>query len=319
MTHSEQIHRNNSSQTTLYRQRALLPAAALVLFMLGGLALLLWRTPMPAARQQGLPLATLSAGDFHALAFLPDKEEVVLFGHHNGIMRSDDGGRTWTTLIEQRGFDAMSILVRDTVPPQIAVAGHHIFQASWDGGQTWQSVSHSLPSNDIHALVMNPDRPEQLTVYVAGEGLFSSFDGGRSWDRLAGQPAVVKDTMTLASAGGDPETLYLGTLRSGLWRSQDGGVTWAELGWDSQFGSILALAVDPLARTTLYVGTNRGLFKSTDGGNTWTQLPYPGQNAAVVALHPRKPATLLAISVTSEGMGSLYRSDDGGRSWSDAP
>lgn len=32
--------------------------------------------------------------DFHALAFGPTEPDVVFFGHHNGVMRSQDGGRT---------------------------------------------------------------------------------------------------------------------------------------------------------------------------------------------------------------------------------
>ena len=33
----------------------------------------------------------------------------MFFGHHNGVMRSDDGGRTWKPLVDRRGFDAMQL------------------------------------------------------------------------------------------------------------------------------------------------------------------------------------------------------------------
>src|SRR5437016_5064897 len=36
------------------------------------------------------PLATLSTADFHALAFSPDNPDTAFFGHHNGIMRTED-------------------------------------------------------------------------------------------------------------------------------------------------------------------------------------------------------------------------------------
>ncbi len=39
-------------------------------------------------------LATLDTSDQHALVFSPAGPNVVFFGHHNGIMRSDDAGRT---------------------------------------------------------------------------------------------------------------------------------------------------------------------------------------------------------------------------------
>lgn len=58
--------------------------------------------------QTGGAIATLQTADFHALAFTPDNPNVVFFGHHNGMMRSDDGGRTWTPLVERQNFDAMA-------------------------------------------------------------------------------------------------------------------------------------------------------------------------------------------------------------------
>src|SRR3989304_6530363 len=58
----------------------------------------------------------LRTADFHALAFSPNNPDVAFFGHHNGVMRSEDGGQTWSALVEQRNFDAMGLAVSPTDP-----------------------------------------------------------------------------------------------------------------------------------------------------------------------------------------------------------
>ena len=59
--------------------------------------------------------------------------------------------------------------------------------------------------------------------------------------------------------------------------------TWTTLGPEG--GSILSLAVDPVAPTTLYAGTvSGGIFKSTDGGGSWTLIDTGLTGSTVSAL-----------------------------------
>ena len=39
-------------------------------------------------------IGVFEAGDFHTLALSANDPNLVFFGHHNGITRSTDGGRT---------------------------------------------------------------------------------------------------------------------------------------------------------------------------------------------------------------------------------
>lgn len=261
------------------------------------------------------PLAVLHTPDFHALAFAPDDPDVVVLGHHNGILRSDDGGRTWQALVERPNFDAMGLAVHRRDGRRIYLAGHLIFQASGDGGRTWRAVEHDLPYTDIHGLAMSPDNPDRLYAFVVGHGLFRSEDGGRRW--MAVPAALPPDVMALAAAGGQPETVYAGSMRGGVMRSTDGGATWTASATGRVSSTVFALAVDPLSRNTVYAGTNGGLFKSTDGGATWTKLPFPGANAVALAVSPARPTRVLAIWMKRRGQGLVYRSDDGGRTWGD--
>lgn len=264
-----------------------------------------------AGSTTGGAIATLRTGDFHALAFSPSNPNTVFFGHHNGIMRSDDGGRTWTSLVDRPNFDAMSLAVSRASGGPIYLAGHDVFQISTDGGKTWQPVEHNLPGTDIHGFAMGTDDSNRLYALVAGQGGFQSGDGGRTWQPLGGLPG---DVMALAAAGGDPETLYAGSMSAGVLRSMDGGRGWAPA--TNGFGArgVYALAIDPSARQTIYAGGDGGLYKSVDGGASWSKLPFPGDNAVALTVSPAQPNVILAISVRGQ-QGLVYRSEDGGQSW----
>lgn len=259
----------------------------------------------------GGAIATLRTGDFHSLAFSPDNPNVVFFGHHNGLMRSDDSGQTWAALVDRPNFDAMGLAVSRANGRQLYLAGHDIFQVSMDGGATWQPVPHDLPGTDIHGFAMSPDDPNRLYALVAGQGVFQSADGGRTWQPLGGVP---DDVMALAAAGGTPETLYAGSMSAGVLRSNDGGENWTPATAGLGTRGVYALTVDPANRQMIYAGVDGGLYKSADGGASWRKLPFPGDNAVTLAINPTQPNVVLAISMQGQ-QGLVYRSEDGGQSW----
>lgn len=256
------------------------------------------------------PLATLRTADFHALVLHPTDPQVAFFGHHNGVMRTGDGGRTWRPLVARSNFDGMGLAVDQSDPQTVYLAGHDIFQVSTDGGTSWRPASHNLPGTDIHGFAASPADPARLYAFVVGYGLFRSADRGATWQSLGKVPP---DVMSIAAAGGTPETLYAGSMRVGLLRSDDGGQSWAPAGGGLS-GAVLTIAVDRIAPQNVYAGTERGLYKSMDAGKTWRALPFPGQNAMAAAVSPARPGRVLAISVQG-GEGLVYRSDDGGESW----
>jgi photosystem II stability/assembly factor-like uncharacterized protein len=110
--------------------------------------------------------------------------------------------------------------------------------------------------------------------------------------------------------------LYVGTIGEGLFRSLDGGATFRRA-CEGMFVEchVRALAVHPEQPATLYLGSELGLFVSTDGADNWTKLPAPLDGLQVWSLgcDPRQPRTLLVGTCPAR----LFRSEDGGRSWSE--
>ncbi|MBI2953407.1 MAG: hypothetical protein HYY30_03775 [Chloroflexi bacterium] len=262
----------------------------------------------------GGSIAVIQANDFHALAFSPDDADdanVVFFGHHNGVMRSDDGGRTWRSLVAQRNFDAMGLVVNPANPRHLYLAGHNIFFASVDGGTSWQSLTNNLPGGDIHGFTASPDALSRLFAFVVGHGLFASNDGGKQWEKLSEQ--LPGDVIDLAA--GSSQVLFAGSVSGGVLRSVDGGKTWERSGAGLGGSNVTALAVESTNQQIVFAGTDSGLYRSDDAGASWRELTFPGQNVATLAISPSNPRVVLAIEFVRAGEGRVYRSEDGGTTW----
>src|SRR5207245_2023532 len=116
--------------------------------------------------------------------------------------------------------------------------------------------------------------------------------------------------------------VLLGALLVRSSMTAEGGInSWTSNGPEG--GWIVALAIDPVTPATLYAGTYLGgVFKSTDGGGSWSAvnsgLPYYPSNpyypeVFALTIDPQTPATLYAGTTLC---GSVFKSTDGGGSWS---
>lgn len=243
-------------------------------------------------------VGSVRAADYHALAFSPTDSTTLFFGHHNGIMRSSDGGKTWSSVVDQAGFDAMNLAANPAQPEVLWMAGHNAFYKSTDAGRSWNAVPANLPGLDLHAFAVSPSSPNTLYAFAVGFGLFQSNDGGVNWDTLT---FPFRANITGLGVGGNPETLYVGTDQ-GLTGTSDGGQTFAQLRSVSGTVPITAVAASP-GSPVIYAGTQRGLARSDDGGATWSKAGLDGPVAAV-ALDPQKPDRVAVL----DPQGVVYRS-----------
>jgi hypothetical protein len=132
----------------------------------------------------------------------------------------------------------------------------------------------------------------------------------------------------------NPSRVLVGTASGGLWVSGDRGNSWRANHDFLPNLSISTLVFDPADARTVYLGTGEasaglvgvGAFKSRDGGNTWTLLGATSVDANPdwrfvnrIAIHPVETSVLLAGTTHVEGdRGGIYRSADGGVTWSKA-
>ncbi|MGA3346182.1 MAG: transcriptional regulator [Terracidiphilus sp.] len=128
------------------------------------------------------------------------------------------------------------------------------------------------------------------------------------------------DARAIAAVPGQPRHLYLGATNSWLYESLDGGASWHRLSkLDSSDDLILDhIIVDRANPTTVFVAAWRldhpggGLWVSRNAGRSWSVVAgLRGQSIRALAQAPSAPKVLVAG--TLEG---VYRSSDGGSSWS---
>jgi len=183
---------------------------------------------------------------------------------------------------------------------------------------------------------------------TAPVGLYRSEDGGDNWVRLPGarspghcEMAFPTRVTRIVVDPSSPEVIYAALEVSGVIRSSDGGETWTDLSaplirladrphLKSRIGSDLdaegmldshAFAASAGAPGTAFLAVRMGLFRSDDRGDTWNDVEIgrfsPLTYCRDVIVSPQDPRVMYAcLSVAARGDdGSLYRSDDVGRTW----
>ncbi|HEC79030.1 MAG TPA: T9SS type A sorting domain-containing protein [candidate division WOR-3 bacterium] len=121
---------------------------------------------------------------------------------------------------------------------------------------------------------------------------------------------------------GGATTLYCGSLGSGVFKSTDDGNSWTIQ--DGLYGHLLlsAGAVSEIIDSTFYfIGFGGKPFKTTDWGTTWTPLSHNFLiYGSAIEVAPTNPNFLIVSAMDIETVGSppmtIYRSTDGGTSWS---
>lgn len=245
----------------------------------------------------------LGTRDVHSLRFSDPGPDRLLFGHHDGLLQTDDGGRTWEPLAFAQ--DAMGMAPASD--GSIVIAGHLVLQESRDGGLSWAAIRSDLPSLDIHGFARSLEDPARMWAYLAEGGLYESTDGGARWARVF-DGHILQPTAALE---GGSDVLFGIDPFNGLVRSRDGGRDWSALG-PPPTAPVLSLAATQDGRT-LVLGGSDGLYRSADGGSTWSRVLEVG--AVLAAATTEDGATVVAVTEDTR----FYRSDDAGLSWPGPP
>ena len=215
---------------------------------------------------------------------------------------------------------------------------------STSGGTTWVPISSAIPVTGIGVVAVAPSNPD--IVYVGtgrnllGNGMYKSDDAGATWQHvgladtkyitaLLIDPRDPNVVLAGAGSGGNFGTMVYynnnPTPTRGVYRTTDGGRTWTH----TLFSSVVDLASDPaqprVVFASLTAGPGRGepgppIYRSNDGGVTWKRLEAQGLPAgaasASIAVAPgTRSRRLYAIARGRADGGGIFRSDDGGATW----
>jgi photosystem II stability/assembly factor-like uncharacterized protein len=215
-----------------------------------------------------------------------------------------------------------------------------VFKVSRSSRSDWEVVSKNLLGMEVNVLAMHPNRREIVYAGIRGGGLYRTDDAGKNWRRL-GEKILSDKVRALALDPSNPEIVYVGTEPPALWKSEDGGINWKELPGVSRLANerrwtypvpviqphIRGIAIDPSNSKKLCLAAQvGGLLLSEDGGQSWSDVRYPiDMDVHSVTFDPADGAILYAATGGGENFPDptpppkgrpLYRSRDGGKSWS---
>jgi photosystem II stability/assembly factor-like uncharacterized protein len=243
------------------------------------------------------------------------------------VFKTMDGGQTWSPLTAAPLAEVNALAIDPLMPTTLYAGWARGFgggvHKSTDGGSSWSAVGAGTRGN-VRALAINPVAPATLYAGTSGDpptqsGVYKSSDGGVTWTAMKnGMPDYA--VFSLAIDPQTPDTVYAGTS-GGAFKSTNGGASWTAINDGLNNFYVFVLTIDPQDPRILYAAGTRfendvalgEIYKST--GGSWTRsnqgLPV-GPRVNAVVLDPQATTTLYA---GLEGDGGVYKSTDGGVSW----
>jgi photosystem II stability/assembly factor-like uncharacterized protein len=250
-----------------------------------------------------------------------------------GVLKTKDGGGTWALQNPGGVFTGnrfSRIAVKPGDPNTVFAATEYGLFRTQDGGSLWKLLKDKLPANTAATdFVYHPTQWGMAYAAFRSDGIYKTFDTGLTWQKLGGGlPAGGFERVALGISSSSPEIMF--ALMSNpdevndyrvdqLWTTQDGGKTWSEIqlpiGGIGEYGWYnLCVEVDWATPDIVYLGAtsvwkairSEGMWSFTDVGFSI----HADTHALVVA-----PSNHQMIFAGNDG--GIYRSLDGGQSWSD--
>ncbi len=219
--------------------------------------------------------------------------------------------------------------------------GSQYLHRSRDRGETWQTLSPDLTTNDpkrqrqaisggltidnstaennttIYTIAESPRNAELIWVGTDDGLVQLTRDGGKSWSNVtAAIPGLARGNWIsrIEASPHDEAVAFLtaddhrrGDMGVYVYRTGDFGKTWQRLPTAGVEGYAWVIKQDPVNPRLLYLGTEFGLYISLDEGQSWARFKENLPQVAVhdLVIHPREHDLVIA----THGRG-IYIIDD---------
>lgn len=238
-------------------------------------------------------------------------------------------------------FQWNAAFAQDPHDPATIWFGSQFVHRSRDRGQTWETLSGDLTSNDpalqtwkqsggltpdvtgaeiqTALIAIEPSPLERGVVWTGSDDgrVHVSRDDGQSWTRIdeaarglpkhAYIPHIYASHHDAGRAFVVADAHRNGDLRPYAWRVDDYGRQWRALKLDGVSGWALKLLEDPVEPRLLWLGTEHGLWVSVDGGERFRQWTQGVPTASVMDLAVQPDEHDLVVATHGHG---IYIVDD---------
>ena len=273
-------------------------------------------------------------GDHHDHWINPDDGDIMINGNDGGATVTFDGGKTWSSIMNQPTAQFYRVITDDQVPYRI-YAGQQdnstvaILSSTYDGG-IGEDDYYPVGGGESAHVALDPDDP-RLVYATTINGTLTEYDQETRVERsIIPYPEMVygKDSKDLKYRANwnapvivsphDPSIIYFGTQY--LLKSTDRGTTWTEASPDLTrndpakqgrnggpltpenvgaefYNTIFYIAASPAEEGTIWVGSDDGLVHLTrDGGENWENVSPPHRGEAMIN----------AIEISPHDPGTVY-------------
>src|SRR5881409_2283795 len=261
------------------------------------------------------------SGRIAALAAVHEGPRLTVYAGaaSGGVWKSVNAGTTFKPVFDKQAVQSIGAVTIDPKNPKViwvgsgeawtrnsASIGDGVYRST-DGGDNWSNLG-LRESERIAKILVDPIESNTVYVCVPGKlwsdsderGVYKTTDGGKTWTKILKGTNASTGCSMISMDPQNPRTIY-----AGLW-------DFRRKGWTFRSGG---------EGPTAFSGS--GFFKSTDGGANWTALdeksaqglPSKPWGRVAVAVAPSKPGTVYAFIEAEIPKDGLYRSDDGGKTW----
>lgn len=291
-----------------------------------------WRSIGPA----------IMGGRIADMVFKPGDPKTFLLGYATGgIWRTTNMGTTFAPLFDKEETSSIGALAYANAGPK------------WSGWKSTDTPEIRKKQGPGRIIWVGTGEGNGRNSSSWGNGVYRSTDAGATWQHLGLEDS--HDIPRIAVNPDEPDTCYVAALghlwghndTRGVYKTTDGGATWSrilELGndcgacdvrLDPSNPNIVYAAMYMRLRTPFSMqsgGEKGGIYKSTDAGMTWTKLTggLPSQTGRIgLDIYAKDPKKLIAVVESTESGGNsirddrmrgggVFRSDNGGETWTRA-
>lgn len=223
------------------------------------------------------------------LAVRPDNSQVVYAAYMaGGLWKTTNGGASWNRLTDPESANYVSSVALWEGDPDVVFLGlgapgfsmelERGVLKSVDGGASWEAIGPVSPrAEGIYRIAVSPTDVNHILI-ATEDAVFRTVDGGASWQEVFAFPN---------------STNWWDNLPDLVMHPTDGDIAWA-------------------------AHSKIGVAKTIDGGLSWklvNQGVLEGR-AIVLAVSPSNPQRAYAQREKPDGTRvDVYRSDDGGETW----
>ncbi len=250
-----------------------------------------------------------SSGTVSSLVFDPTNPSVLYATSFTRVVKSSDGGRTWTgTSCVGQGsngacYDLLTSVAIDPNNPSTLYAGtiRAGVAKSTDGGQSWTlmnaGISEAHPPGHILSLAVSSADSNSVLAGTFGAGVMKSVNSGASWSRSS-SGLTASWVQGLAVDPSNPSHLFAGVYRGGVIQTNNSGQSWDAVSnaypVENEYGftalyDLSSLLIDPTNPSNIFAGgpSAFSFLKSTDTGQNWALVhEYLSQPMAIDPSNP---------------------------------